>query len=293
MSRSSSTLNSATWIRSARSGSSLRPKTPRLVRGTQAVVHGLGVAEGAALGHLDRVDVADEVADAGVGGGELLGVAVVCGAATSSGRSSPSSASEAPAAGAHRRQRVVVDLAAGDDGDPLVEQPDQGAHQPGLALAALAEQHQVVAGEQGALELGQDGVVEADDAGEGRLARAQPVEQVLADLLLDGARGVAGVAQLAQRRRAVRVAHAPTLRLPVKEPAAGPRSPPGVAGPSLPDGALEHAGDEVTLEEEVERHDGQRDDDGAGGQQREPLGVLALEERQARAVRCAATRRSP
>ena len=43
----------------------------------EAVVHGLGVAERAALGHLDRVDVTDEVADAGVGGGELLAVALV------------------------------------------------------------------------------------------------------------------------------------------------------------------------------------------------------------------------
>ena len=34
MSRSSSTFSSATWIRSARSGSSLRQKMPRLVRGT-------------------------------------------------------------------------------------------------------------------------------------------------------------------------------------------------------------------------------------------------------------------
>ena len=40
----------------------------------QAVVHGLRVAEGAALGDLDRVDVADEVADAGVRGGQLLAV---------------------------------------------------------------------------------------------------------------------------------------------------------------------------------------------------------------------------
>ena len=40
----------------------------------QAVVHGLGVAEGAALGHLDRVDVADQVADAGVRRGQLLAV---------------------------------------------------------------------------------------------------------------------------------------------------------------------------------------------------------------------------
>ena len=43
----------------------------------QPVVHGLRVAERAALGHLDRVDVADEVADAGVGGGELLAVPLV------------------------------------------------------------------------------------------------------------------------------------------------------------------------------------------------------------------------
>ena len=63
----------------------------------------------------------------------------------------------------------------------------QGADQPGLALAALAEQHQVVAGEQGPLDLGQDGVVVADDAGEGRLAGAHPGEQVGAELLLDRA----------------------------------------------------------------------------------------------------------
>ncbi len=37
-------------------------------------VDGLGVAQRATLGDLDRVDVADEVADGGVGGRELLGV---------------------------------------------------------------------------------------------------------------------------------------------------------------------------------------------------------------------------
>ena len=57
----------------------------------------------------------------------------------------------------------------------------------GLALAALAEQHQVVAGQHGPLELGQHGVVEADDAGEARLAGAQLGQEVFAELLLDGA----------------------------------------------------------------------------------------------------------
>ena len=42
----------------------------------QAVGDGLRIAEAAALGHLDRVDVADQVGDAGVGGGQLLGVAL-------------------------------------------------------------------------------------------------------------------------------------------------------------------------------------------------------------------------
>ena len=40
----------------------------------QAVSDGLRIAEAAALGHLDRIDVADEVGHAGVGGGQLLGV---------------------------------------------------------------------------------------------------------------------------------------------------------------------------------------------------------------------------
>ena len=43
----------------------------------QAEVDGLRVAEAAALGHLHRVDVADQVGDAGVGGGQLLGVPLV------------------------------------------------------------------------------------------------------------------------------------------------------------------------------------------------------------------------
>ena len=43
----------------------------------QAVVDRLRVAERAALGDLDRVDVADQVGDRGVRGGELLGVALV------------------------------------------------------------------------------------------------------------------------------------------------------------------------------------------------------------------------
>ena len=158
---------------------------------------GLRVAEGAALGHLDRVDVADQVADAGVRGGELLAVPVV--AVPPADRQVVAQLGGEPAApGAGRLVGVVVDLAARDDRRPLVEQPGEGADQPGLALAALAEQDDVVPGEQGPLELGQDGLAEPDDAGEGVLARPHPGEQVVPDLFLDAAVRVAAGAQLAE-----------------------------------------------------------------------------------------------
>ncbi len=85
------------------------------------------------------------------------------------GVSSPSSAASAWQRPQIGRVRMVVDLATGDNRGPLVEQAEQRADQPGLALTAFAEQDEVVSGEQRALDLGDDGVVEADDAREGRL----------------------------------------------------------------------------------------------------------------------------
>ena len=70
-------------------------------------------------------------------------------------------------------------------GRPLVEQADERAQQPGLALAALAEQHDVVAREQGPLQLGQHGGLEADDARPRVASRPQRGDQVVADLVLD------------------------------------------------------------------------------------------------------------
>ena len=95
----------------------------------QTVVHGLRVAEGAALSDLDRVDVADQVADRGVRRGQLLGVAVV--AVPPGDRQVVAElGGQRPAADADRGVRVVVDLAAGDLGAPLVEQ-----RRPGCASA--------------------------------------------------------------------------------------------------------------------------------------------------------------
>jgi hypothetical protein len=164
----------------------------------QAVVHGLRVTQGPALGHLHRVDVTDQVADAGVRGGQLLAVAVA-GVAPDDRQVLAELFGQPPAPGTHRHVRVVVDLASGHRGRPLVEQPDQGPDQPGLTLAALAEQDHVVTGQQGPLEVREHRVPEADDPGETVLAGPHPGQQVLPDLLFDAPVHVAVRAQFTQR----------------------------------------------------------------------------------------------
>src|SRR6185503_20706305 len=93
---------------------------------------------------------------------------------------------------------VLAELGARDDRGPLVEQADERAQQPGLALAALAEQHDVVAREQGPLQLGEHGALEADDARPRVASRLQRGDQVVADLVLDATLDVAGRAERAQ-----------------------------------------------------------------------------------------------
>ena len=165
----------------------------------EAEVDGLRVAEAAALGHLHGVDVADEVGDAGVGRGELLGVALGRGAATPPAgrrRARPRGAVTPPVIGSYG---CSPQLGALDDRRPLVEQADEAAQQAGLALAALAEQHHVVAGEQGPLELRDHGGVEAVDARPRVAALLQRGQQVRAELLAQVQLPVSGGAQLAER----------------------------------------------------------------------------------------------
>ena len=171
-----------------------------------AEVDGLRVPEGASLGHLDRVDVADQVAHAGVRGGKLLAVALAP-VLPGDREFLALLLGEAAAAGADRRVRVVVDLAARDGRRPLVEQRADRADEAGLALPALAQQDDVVPGQQGPLDVREHGLVEPDDAREAFLPGAHPRQQVLSDLLLDRAIDVTARPQLAQcGRLAVRSA---------------------------------------------------------------------------------------
>ena len=119
----------------------------------QAVVEGQLVRQVAALGDLDRVDLADEVGDRDVRRGELLGVAPVARQPVDGGLVAVA-LHDGLGGRADRRVRVVVELAAADDRDPLVEQADQQAGHPGLRLAAFAEEHDVVAGQDRVLDRG-------------------------------------------------------------------------------------------------------------------------------------------
>ena len=92
---------------------------------------------------------------------------------------------------------MLAQFGASDHRRPLVEQSDQRAQQPGLALAAFAEQHEVVAGDQCPLDLRQYGVVEAQDAWPNVVALRERGQQILPDFLLDSAFTMTGGAQFA------------------------------------------------------------------------------------------------
>ena len=81
---------------------------------------------------------------------------------------------------------IVPDLGSGHLRDPFVEQRGQGPDDPGLGLAPLAQEDDVVAGQEGVLQLGQDGVLEAEDPLHQGQAGGDPAGRVAPDLLVDG-----------------------------------------------------------------------------------------------------------
>ena len=155
------------------------------------------VGEVAAFGDLDRVDLADEVGDRRVGRRELLAEAAVA-VHPLDRRLVAALGDEHARVRRDRVERVVVDLAAGDDRHPLVEQVHERADDARLRLAALAEEDDVVAGEQRVRELRHDGVLVTDDAVDERLAREQLAHRVGAELLLDRPRHPAAAAKFSE-----------------------------------------------------------------------------------------------
>ncbi len=109
---------------------------------------------------------------------------------------------------------MLAQLGSCDHRRPLVEQPGQRAQQPRLALAPLAEQHHVVPGDQGAFQLREHGVLEAEDARPRVTALGQRGQQIFPDFGLDAPLAMTGGLQLADGPgQIMRLGHHSTLRL--------------------------------------------------------------------------------
>src|SRR5690606_3743148 len=106
---------------------------------------------------------------------------------------------------AYRRERVVVQLGAGDVRDLLVEQVDELPQDARLRLAAQAQEDEVVAREDGVDDRRRHGLVVAQHAGEQGLTGAQLADEVRPQLVLHAAARQAlptGATQLGEDRGA-------------------------------------------------------------------------------------------
>ena len=158
-----------------------------------------GVVEPKVRG-LDGVDVADEVGHRDIGGGELFLVALLAVDPLDGGVVAVLLDPAAHRAG-DGVEGVLVDGGAGEDGHPLVEEVGELAGDAGFRLAAEAEQDEIVAGQQGVDDLGDDGFLVADDPLEERAVLPQSFQQVLTDLVFDRSRTVPRSLQFTDRAR--------------------------------------------------------------------------------------------
>jgi hypothetical protein len=150
-----------------------------------------------AFGDTDRVYLTDEVCDRDIGRGQLLTVTRVA--------ADPLEGCRVALLGDQvlrmlrdRVEGIVVHLAAENNGDLIVQQVDHRADQPRFGLTALAQEDDVLPGEDRVLELRDHGFFEAEDAGEDVLTLAHLVDKIAPHLLLDGLDLVTGAAQLTE-----------------------------------------------------------------------------------------------
>ncbi len=168
--------------------------------GHEAVVQRELVGQVAPLGHLDGVDLTDEIGDRGVGRGQLLREAEAP-VHPVQRRAVPLLGHEIAGIARHGLRRVVTDLRARHHRQPLVEEGLERPDDAGLGLTSFAQEDHVVAGQKGVLELGQHRVVEAEYPLDERPALGDPGHGVAPDLLVHRNRLPARRPQLTERRR--------------------------------------------------------------------------------------------
>src|SRR5213594_401516 len=93
---------------------------------------------------LDRIDIADDVGNRYIRGRELFDEPDLA-RQPRDWRTVAALGNQLAAVLGDRIERIVVDLAAGDDGNLLIEQRDQLAQDPAFRLTAQTQQDEVVA----------------------------------------------------------------------------------------------------------------------------------------------------
>ncbi len=159
---------------------------------------------------LDGVDVADEVGDGDVGGGQLLVVSLGAVEPGDGGVVASFEKDLARLAG-DGGKGGFIDGRAFQDRDILVEQIGQLADDAGLGLASKTKKKKIMPRKDRRHDLGDNGLVVANDPREQRLAVAQLAQEILAHLVLHAAVLPTGSLQFTQRRRLVAHVAAPML----------------------------------------------------------------------------------
>jgi hypothetical protein len=155
----------------------------------QAVVHRQLVRDILSAARcLDRVDVADHVGDGHVRGRQLFYIPLVA-AKPGDRRGVAALGEEIAAAAADRLIRIVVDFTALDVRHPLVEQCGEHTNEPCLGLPAQPKKDKVVTRQNGVDDLGDDGIVVAENARKQGLASLYFTDQVVTEFVLDGSVG--------------------------------------------------------------------------------------------------------
>src|SRR5690348_4488204 len=153
----------------------------------QAIVNGEFVGEIVpALCGANGIHVADHVGDGHVGSGEFFDITAAA-REPANGQRFAFGLGAFAAGVANGAIRIVVDLAAGDDGDFRVEEIHQIAQDARLGLPAKSKQNKIVARENGVDDLRNHRVVIAANSREKFLAGAQFVQQVIAKLVFHAA----------------------------------------------------------------------------------------------------------
>src|SRR6185437_5062540 len=143
----------------------------------------------AALGCANGVDVADDVGNGYVRRGEFFDITAI--AREPGDRYGLAFESSTFAAGAaNGAVRIVVDFAAVDYGDFVVEKTDEFAQNTRFRLTAEAQQNKVMPRKNRVDDLRDHRIVIAANSGEEFIARAQFAQEILAKLVLHRARSI-------------------------------------------------------------------------------------------------------